>query len=430
MKKFITILLAFVVGFAMSEIVELDGVKYDNLDVKVTEDFLPLFDESHPAYYCRNMAWYGGRGAAKSWQVARGLLLRCAKEQALTLCAREFQASIADSVLKLLEEQIYLLDLQDIYNVQRNYIECVNGSAFIFKGLRRNINSIKSIEGVKYCWVEEAQTVSKESWDILVPTIRMEGSQIFATFNPYLETDPTYQRYIGSDEKPPIDDLYCRLVNYDSNPFFPEVLRKEMEWDKAHDYEKYLHVWEGKAIEHLESIVFKNWRIDGHISPPDDAIIRQGADFGFKDPSCMLRAWVDDHKRCIFVDYEAYGVEVEIDNLPDLFTKIPNAKKWLITADSSRPETISFMRHRGFKIKGTKKGKNSVEEGVEFLKSYTIVVHPRCQHLIAELGLYKYKTDPKTDEVLPILEDKHNHCIDALRYALEALKFKRTAIHI
>lgn len=398
------------------------------IDLDVTPDFLPLFDTEHPDYYTRNLAWYGGRGGMKSWQIARGLLLRGLKGNELILCAREFQNSIGDSVLKLLEEQMYMMGIQDLYEVQRNsIISKINKTRFIFKGLKRNINSIKSTEGITICWVEEAQVVCQDSWDILTPTIRMENSQIIASFNPYLEADPTYVRYVAD----PIPNLFIRKVNHDSNPFFPEVLRKEMAWDKNHDNEKYLHIWEGVPLKRLESLVFKNYRIDGNIGPGEKDIIRFGADFGFSnDPSTLLRVWVDDEKREIYVDYEAYGVGIEIDHMPGVYGKIPQSKKWLITADCARPETISFLKRKGFKVKGTKKGKGSVEEGVEFLKSYTIIVHPRCKELIAELGLYCYKTDPMTGEILPVLVDKDNHCIDALRYALEALVFRKAMIHI
>jgi phage terminase large subunit len=399
---------------------------YDVVDIQLTDDFLPLFDQNHPAYKLRNLCWYGGRAAQKSWQIARGLLLRGTQSEELITCTREYQNSIADSVLSLLQNQINILDLNWFYKVQRNSIHGKNGTDFIFKGLRRNIQSVKGIEGTTICWVEEAQVVSQESWEILIPTIRAEGSQIIVSFNPHLSKDPTYTRYVTK----PIGDLFIRKVNYDSNPFFPEVLRKEMEWDKKNNFERYLHVWEGKPLERLESLVFKNYRIDGEIKPSNEDFIRQGADFGFRDPSCLLRAWTNESKREIYIDYESYGVEVEINDLPELFCKIPNAKKNKITADSSRPETISYLKNKGFKIDRTKKGGGSVEEGIEFLKSYTIVVHPRCKHLIAELGMYCYKTEKLTGEITNILEDDNNHCIDALRYAFESLCFAKSMVHV
>jgi phage terminase large subunit len=147
-----------------------------------------------------------------------------------------------------------------------------------------------------------------------------------------------------------------------------------------------------------------------------------GADFGFSiDPSAALRCWIDGTQ--IHVDHEAYGLNVEIVNLPKLFMSIPDAEKWWMTADSSRPETISHLRNNGFpRIQSAIKGARSLEEGVEFLKSYDLVIHPRCQHLIDELTLYSYKLDTLTGQVTPVLEDRDNHLIDALRYAVEGAR--------
>ncbi|MDE2078708.1 MAG: terminase large subunit, partial [Burkholderiales bacterium] len=152
------------------------------------------------------------------------------------------------------------------------------------------------------------------------------------------------------------------------------------------------------------------------------AVFRYGADWGFSiDPSVLVRCWIDGKR--LYVDHEAYMVGCEIDALPSLFMSVPDAEKWPIVADSARPETISYMRKHGFpKILPAIKGARSLEEGVEFLKSFDIVVHPRCKHLIDELTLYSYKTDPLTGLVIPQLEDKDNHVIDALRYACEGAR--------
>ena len=139
--------------------------------------------------------------------------------------------------------------------------------------------------------------------------------------------------------------------------------------------------------------------------------------------------WINDEKRELYIDFEAYGIGVEIDDTPALYDKVPGSRKWLIVADSARPETISYLKRQGFRIKGAKKGKDSVEEGVKFLQSYNIVVHPRCKHTIAELGNYSWKVDPKTKEITAILKDDDNHIIDPLRYALEGVR-KATRIYI
>jgi len=221
-------------------------------------------------------------------------------------------------------------------------------------------------------------------------------------------------------ENPPANATVLR-VNYMDNPWFPEVLREEMEYDKRRDPDKYAHIWKGEYLRNSEARVFRNWRIE-EFEAPADAIHRMGADFGFAvDPTTLVRCHIVG--RTLFIDHEAYQVGCEIMDTPDLFMTIPGSERWPITADSARPETISHLRKHGFpKIMPAVKGPRSVEEGVEWLKSFDIVVHPRCLHTIDELTMYSFKTDPLTGKILPVLEDKKNHLIDALRYACEGAR--------
>ena len=214
-------------------------------------------------------------------------------------------------------------------------------------------------------------------------------------------------------------------ANYNDNPWLPDVLRKEMEYDRSRDIDKYRHVWLGYYNLNSESRVFKNWRVE-EFETPKDAFFKFGADWGFAvDPTVLIRCYLEG--RTLFVDHEAYQVGCEIIDTPELFLTIPESEKWPIVADSARPETVSHLRKHGFpKIQPAIKGKGSLEDGVEFLKSFDIVVHPRCQHTIDELTNYSYKVDPDTEQVTSVLEDKHNHVIDALRYACEgARRLKR-----
>lgn len=201
---------------------------------------------------CRFKVLYGGRGGSKSHSIAKALLIEGVKRPERILCAREIQSSISDSVLKLLEDQIILLGLQDFYEVQRNAIYGKNGTQFIFAGLRHNLASIKSMEGCTKVWVEEAQTVSKHSWDVLIPTIRREGSEIWISFNPELDTDETYKRFVLNAP----GNAIVRKINWNDNPWFPEVLRIEMEELKAKDYDAYLNVWEGHCKHVIDGAVY------------------------------------------------------------------------------------------------------------------------------------------------------------------------------
>jgi phage terminase large subunit len=205
-----------------------------------------LFDKA------RYKILYGGRGGAKSWGVARALLILGCKSQLRILCAREFQTSIKDSVHKLLSDQIYALGLESFYEITQTNIRGRNGTEFAFVGLKNNVANIKSFEGVDICWVEEAQTVSKTSWNVLIPTIRRESSEIWITFNPELETDETYQRFVVSS---PANSI-VQKINWSDNPWFPETLNLERLALKQRDPEAYNTVWEGICRVTVDGAIF------------------------------------------------------------------------------------------------------------------------------------------------------------------------------
>lgn len=364
----------------------------------------------------RYKVMYGGRGSAKSWSVAKALLLQGYDRPLQILCAREIQKSISDSVHKLLSQQISDMGLDSFYEVTKDAIRGANGTTFIFKGLRNNVQEIKSTEGIDICWVEEGQAVSAESWDILIPTIRKNGSEIWITFNPLDDDDPTYQRFVVS---PPANAI-VKKINYYDNPFFPDVLREEMEWLKQKDYQAYLHIWEGECRRIKEALVLGKYFKVEDFETPRDARFYYGCDWGFaNDPTTLVRCFIQENN--LYIDQEAWGIGVEIDNTPILFDQVEGSRKWAIKADSARPETISYMRRHGFNISGAKKWQGSVEDGIEHLKTYNIIIHPRCIHTIDEFNHYSYKLDKQTGDILPVIVDAWNHCIDALRYALDGV---------
>jgi phage terminase large subunit len=340
-------------------------------------------------------------------------------EKTDAVCVREIQKSLDQSVKKLLESKIAALNAGAYFEVQDAKIKSVHGGLIIFQGMQNHTaDTIKSLEGYQIAWVEEAQSLSQRSLDLLRPTIRMPGSELWFSWNPNESTDPVDALLRGED--PPPDAIVIE-VNYEDNPWFPEVLKAEMEYDRKRDPDKFLHVWRGAYSKNSEARVFKNWTVEEFDTDPT-AVIRQGADWGFSvDPSVLVQCYIVGRK--LYVPHEAYRVGCEIVDTPSLFMSVPDSERWPITADSARPETISHMRKNGFpKIMPAVKGARSLEEGVEFLKSFDIVVHPRCKHLIDELTLYSYKVDPLTSLVLPVLDDKDNHVIDALRYACEGAR--------
>jgi phage terminase large subunit len=195
---------------------------------------------------------YGGRGGAKSWGVARALLIKGAQKPLRILCAREFQTSIRDSVHKLLCDQIIELRLDGFYEITQTNIRGKNGTEFSFVGLKNNVANVKSYEGVDICWVEEAQTTSRLSWNVLIPTIRKQDSEIWVTFNPELETDETYQRFVIH---PPANSVVTK-INWSDNPWFPETLDLEKNSLRDRDPESYNTVWEGICRQSVDGAVF------------------------------------------------------------------------------------------------------------------------------------------------------------------------------
>jgi phage terminase large subunit len=384
------------------------------LKIQTPRVFLPLLE---PARY---KGAHGGRGSGKSHFFAEALIERCIMRPGTRwACIREVQKSLEQSVKRLLEDKMDKLGVREMFGIKQYEIETPGGGIIIFQGMQNHTaDSIKSLEGFDGAWVEEAQSLSQRSLDLLRPTIRKEYSELWFSWNPNQDTDPVDALLRG--DNPPPDSVVIE-VNYMDNPWLPDVLRGEMEYDRGRDPDKYAHVWLGEYQRNSESRVFKNWTIEEFDVDPN-AILRQGADWGFSiDPTVLIQCYIVGRK--LYIPYEAYRIGCEIVDTPALFMTVPESEKWPMVADSARPETISHMRKNGFpKIMPAVKGPRSLEEGVEFLQSYDIVVHPRCTHTIDELTLYSYEIDKLTNLVLPKLADKDNHVIDALRYACEGAR--------
>lgn len=383
------------------------------LTIQTPRVFKPLLQ---PARY---KGAHGGRGSGKSHNFGDLWLEENVTDKYDFVCLRETLKSLEFSVKKLLEEKIISFNAGAYFEVQDRRILSKHGGVTIFEGMQNHTaDSIKSLEGFDRAWFAEAQRASEKSLTLLRPTIRKEGSQLWFDWNPEKETDPIDQLLRG--EVPPKDAIIVQ-ANYQDNPFLPDVLREEMEFDRARDFDKYAWVWLGQYRKNSEARVFKNWKIEEFESNPA-ATFRLGADWGFsQDPSVLVRCYIDGRR--LYIDYEAYMIGCEIDQLPDLFSRVPDSEKYFMTADSARPETISYMRKHGYpKINSAIKGAKSVIEGIEFLKSYDIIVHPRCKHTIDELTMYSYKLDKLTSEITNDLEDNNNHVIDALRYACEGAR--------
>jgi len=369
---------------------------------------------------------YGGRGGGKSWSIARCLLVIAQRYQRRILCAREYQKSISDSVHRLLADQIEAIGYSRIFDIKKNMIRCTNtGSEFIFTGLHHNVSKIKSMEGVDLVWVEEAETVSKESWDILIPTIRKEGSEIWISFNPRYKTDSTHKKFI---QDPPPDSFSIK-IGWEHNRWLPKTLEKEKDHAYATDKEAADHVWGGETLELSKAQIFYDKCAIESFEPAEDWHGPYfGVDWGFaKDPAVMVKLWVTgdprDLERELWIEHEAYGVGVDNDELPTLFDSVPGGREHTSRADNARPETISHMNRHGYvNMVAAEKGQGSVADGIAHLRGYKrIVIHPRCTHAIDEARLYSWKLDKLSGDVLPVPVDRHNHVWDAVRYALEPI---------
>ena len=362
---------------------------------------------------------YGGRGGMKSWQMARSLLLKAVQEPLRILNAREYQSSIRDSSYRLLADQVQALSLGSVFDVQRDGIFGVNGSEFIFKGLRRDIGTIKSTEGIDICWVEEAQAVSDASWETLIPTIRKPRSEIWVSFNPGEPTEPTWQRFVV--HPPPRSCIVP--ISYLDNPWLSPELKEEAETLRRRDPEAYAHIWGGEPWKRSELQVFlgkyqvEDFTPQAHWSGP-----YYGADWGFsRDPSVLVRLFIADGR--LYISAETGGVQLDMDDLARKFAAMEGAREHRIYADAARPETINEMKRRGFNVVGAPKWSGSVKDGIEYLRGQfdTIVIHPSCGRAIEEARLYRYEADKKTGDPLPKLAPGNDHTWDAVRYALSPL---------
>lgn len=441
----------------------------DNFTLENAEVFDPLLE---PARY---KGAHGGRGGGKDYFFVDMLLEHCLYQRGLfSVCIREVQRTLRDSVKRLIETRLrtqFNLGEADGFKSFRDVIETPGDGLITFTGMQdHTAESIKSIEGANRFFWTEAQTASATSLKLLRPTAREAGAEMWFAWNPKLPPDAKHPEnsidgLLRGELVPPPPGTVCIEAQWSDNPWFPSGLEEERTYDLAHRQpEDYGHIWEGKYETRSEARVFKNWFV-ADFTAPADAIRLRGADFGFSiDPTVLVDAFIGDwvntgvmdadglpvmkavanpSGKHLFVEHEAHRVGCDVDHIPALFAGndplaqpggpgrwqnpygdagIPDGLRWPITADSSNPQSISYLNRHGFNVLPAIKGPGSIEEGVEFLKSFTIVVHSRCIHTRDELTYYSFKVDKQTLLVLPVLEDKKNHVIDALRYALEAVR--------
>ncbi|HEY0772314.1 MAG TPA: PBSX family phage terminase large subunit [Sphingobacteriaceae bacterium] len=365
----------------------------------------------------------GGRGSAKSTTIARTLILRAYEKKQLILCAREYLAQLNHSVHQLLKDSIEEMGMSNEFRILQNEIICKrNGSRFFYAGLKMNVEGLKSMTNIDHLWIEEAATLSEESWRTILPTIRKEGSQIWVSMNPQNKEDCLYKQFILND--PPPNSLVLK-VNWDKNPFFTKENEDLRQIALKGDADMYRHVWEGEPIQHSDSLIFKGKWIVDDFEEPENTYAYYGLDFGFIDPTAAIRCYIINNT--LYISHEYYKRQVEINNIGrGCEESIKDFKRSMIICDSAAPGNISFLKKQGYNVKPAVKGKGSVEDLISFLRSFDrMVVHPRCEYMIRELGTYSYKMDARSGDVTPNIIDADNHLIDALRYSVERISKRK-----
>lgn len=379
-------------------------------------DVPPAFvDLYRPA---RHKAWYGGRASGKSHNIAEALVVNAALKPTKIVCGRQFQSSINESVKELIEQKIFKMNLNYGFRILEREIRHVStGSRFVFVGLDRNPDSQKSLEAVDIFWGEEAQTFSERSLEIIVPTIRKPGSEMWWSWNPRYKDDPVDVMFRGST--PPANSI-IREVQYFDNPYFYETpLEEEKERSRLVNFERFKHIWWGHYDENALAVVMRHARI-GQLKVPSYVAPRYGMDFGFStSPNAIVKVYVLEETQQIYIAAESYG-HVSLKELPALIGEVPGALQSTIVADSARPETIDYLNGEGLSVIPASKPAGSVMSGIKWLEGYDIVIDPSCVYMQEEKRLYRYKVNDK-GKVLPILVDDYNHGWDAVRYACQEL---------
>jgi phage terminase large subunit len=373
---------------------------------------------------------YGGRGSGKSWGFAIALLLLAAQKPMRVLCAREVQKSIKQSVHTLLSDQIQSLGLGAISQVLETEIRFANGSTFSFAGLASHtVESIKSFEGCDIVWIEEGQTISKRSWNILIPTIRKPGSEIWVTFNPDLDTDDTYVRFVLN---PPASARVVKM-NYSDNPWFPEVLEQERLHCQTHNPADYENIWEGNCKSAVDGAIYAAeiaaLQEEGRLchAPYDPTLkVHTVWDLGWNDSMCIALVQRSPSGEVRIIDYiedshrtlDSYVMQLIDMRLNWGFDFLPHDGRTKDFKSGKSSEEILTAMGRTVQILG----RDDVEEGIKLARMMfgRLWVDKKAGELIDRLKRYRRMQNQKTLEFGAPLHDENSHGADCLRYVAMA----------
>lgn len=371
-------------------------------EIQIPIEFAGLFNDDW-----REAALWGGRNSLKSHTVARYLLIRAREAKTRVGCFREFQNSIEDSSHQLLADLIEYYGFTDFVVTNKSIVNKINGSDFIFKGMHRNEQSIKSIEGIDIAWVEEAQTITEKSIEILTPTVRKKGSQIIYTYNRLMEQDPVHKRLVieGRPNTLKINVNYDIAIKYN---WMPEVLLLEMEDDKKNRPSLYKHKWLGEPSS-VEGRVFKDWQLIETI-PHEARLIGRGLDFGYSvDPTAVTDIY--EYNGGYIFDELVYRKGMSNSEIADLLKE----GDILTVADSAEPKSIDEIKGYGITIVPAEKGKDSVLHGIQLMQAQKISVTARSKNIWQEYSHWMWDRD-KEGKWLQRPENGGDHALDGIRY--------------
>lgn len=372
----------------------------------------------------------GGRAGGRSHFYAEHAVQAMVADPALRfVCIREVQRSLRYSAKSLVESKIRQWGLEHsdqnpdgFFRILTSEIRHTRGpGVMIFEGMQdHTADSIKSLEGFGRAWVEEAQSLSKRSLDLLIPTIRADDAELWFGWNPDQPGDPVDEFLV---QNPPEDAVVVHH-NYDDNPFCPRAMHTEAERMRTLDPDAFGHIWlGGYNVKGEAQVLGGHWVVDEFDAAPIWDGPYYGADWGYsQDPAVLTRSWVGEHvnygAHCLMIEYDERGVGVGLDELADLFRRVPGADDHVIRGDPSRPETIAHLCDRGLRVQAAPSWSGSVEDGILYLRSFDkIIIHPRCKAFADEARLWKYKTDRLTGDPLPKLQKGNDHGPDSVRYA-------------
>ena len=391
--------------------------------LEIPPKLIPIFQGQ-----ARYRGAYGGRGSAKTRTFAlmtavRGYMAAQQGQSGVILCAREHLNSLDESSLEEVKQAIRSVPwLDGYYEIGEKYVRTKNKRvSYVFAGLRTNLDSIKSKARILIAWIDEGEQVSEVAYQKLMPTVREEGSEVWCTWNPEKDDSPTDKRF----RKNPPTNSKITEISYPDNPWFPATLEAQRQEDQIRlDPATYAWIWEGAYLENSDAQVFHGKiKVDDFTPGKDWDGPYYGGDFGFsQDPTAAVEVWI--HGDNLYIHREAGKVGLELDDTAAyVCAKIPGFDKEVSRWDSARPESISHLKRHGLpRAQSVKKWSGSVEDGIQFLRSFaSIVIHPTCREMQKEARMYSYKVDRLTGDVTTKVVDAHNHYWDAVRYAVEPM---------